>query len=156
MDCVNIMAAQLKSNLNEWCLLFANALALLSDLISHQSNSACLWLWSPPWEQLNCPRGPWFFHPNIQPIQPLHIVVVVSLWGYRTVIEHLYLEVYQGPLYGGNYPCIYYSVIPMYLEKHIYVGKNPCWRTWMKYMWKYGYWCLHPSSASVFSFSRWR
>jgi len=39
LDCVNIMAVQLKRNLSKRCLLFAEALALLSDLISQQSHS---------------------------------------------------------------------------------------------------------------------
>lgn len=64
LDCVKVMAIQLKCNLYKWCLLFANALALLLSLIAHQRHSMWLWLLNP-WQHFNAPWV-WFFFANIQ------------------------------------------------------------------------------------------
>lgn len=61
----------------------------------------------------------WFFHTNIQSVQPLHTAVVISLWGYVTAIEDLYLEVYQGLLYGCNYVYLLFCYTGGFGEPHL-------------------------------------
>lgn len=126
------MAVQLKCDLHKWRLLFANALALLSDLNSHRSHSAWLcWMQTTP--TAIKPLWAWFCHP-IQSIQPLHTAVVISLWGYRTAVEEPYLEVIRGlsMVVTNSAPACTILSYWCTWRSTFMQGWNPCWRTRMK------------------------
>lgn len=91
LDCVKIMAIQLKCNLYKWCLLFANALALLLSLIAHQRHSMWLWLLNP-WQQFNPPGYD-------SSLPTFSTVVVIPLWCYVASLGCLFYLEYIRSLY---------------------------------------------------------
>lgn len=95
LDCVKIMAIQLKCNLYKWCLLFANALALLLSLISHRRHSMWLLLINS-WQQFN-PSGYDYSSPTFSTVVVMSLVVVLcSIFRMSSLSR-----VYQKPLYRG-------------------------------------------------------
>lgn len=153
LDCVNIMAIQLKCSLNKWCLLLANVLALLSSLISHQNHTT--WLWLLKTLTAVQPLWAWFFYPKIQAqlYGCGHILLGIHS-SYGRSLSRGILEVFvQMQLSLPLYILLCYTG-EVFLCKDENCVEECEWRAGQRVHSKT--WLLHPSSASVFSFKRWR